>query len=94
MAGTAFSVATIDSGAIDVVVAPIDIPAASVFIAGTTGDEKVGNFDSSPESDINVLERGCMPLWATPRTPISAIAPLPITAAANLVRVPVTSNRE
>ncbi|CAN5612947.1 hypothetical protein BH09ACT7_BH09ACT7_23720 [soil metagenome] len=58
MAGTAFSVANTVSGATEVVVTPIDIPTALVFIAGTTGDENVGNFDSSPESDMNLLELG------------------------------------
>jgi hypothetical protein len=73
------------SGATAVVVAPIDAFAA-VVIAGTTGDEKGGNFVSSPESDVRWLGLGAITPWVTVNAPITTKAPPPITAATSLVR--------
>jgi len=73
------------SGATAVVVAPIDAFAA-VVIAGTTGDEKGGNFVSSPESDVRWLGLGATTPWVTVNAPITTKAPPPITAATSLVR--------
>jgi hypothetical protein len=73
------------TGSTAVVVAPIDALAA-VVIAGTTGDEKGGNFVSSPESDVRWLGLGATPPWVTVNAPITTKAPPPITAAISLVR--------
>jgi hypothetical protein len=80
------------SGATAVVVAPIDAFAA-VVIAGTTGDEKGGNFVSSPESDVRWLGLGAIPPWVTVKAPITTKAPPPTTAASSLVRLPEMPTR-